>query len=76
MIQDLLPEKSRFSAKRGLNRAPPATCFRCEMGADSLRSRPASILLKEFIRFVDNAEMGDLVSFLEMRLPEVPTIAL
>jgi len=46
------------------------------MGADSLRSRPASILLKEFIRFVDNAEMGDLVSFLEMRLPEVPTIAL
>jgi hypothetical protein len=28
------------------------------MGADFLRSRPVSILLKEFIRFVDNAEMG------------------
>jgi len=40
-------------------RGPPATSFRCEIGSDFLRPRPPSILLKGFIRFVDNAEMGE-----------------
>jgi hypothetical protein len=37
----------------------PVTCFRCEIGAGFLRSRTTSILLKGFIRFVGNTEMGE-----------------